>query len=462
VEQRGPAAHGFFDNTEGRGEMIKAPINLQDLRRRIYVKAKAEPSWRFWGLYVHVCKMETLRVAYAMAKNNKGAPGVDGVTFETIEAEGVESFLEHIRDDLARCTYRPLRARKVGIPKAGGKVRQLLIPTIRDRVVQGALKLILEPVFEADFQPGSFGYRPRKSPNDALQRVSKAILQRKTQVIDFDLRAYFDSIRHDVLLEKVAKRIDDNDVMRLLRMMLKASGKRGVPQGGVLSPLLSNVYLNQVDEMLERAKEVTRYGRWGALEYARFADDLVVLVDFHPRQWWLRRAVQKRLREEFSKLGVELNEEKSRVVDLSKRESFGFLGFKFRLGRSRAGRPMPLQEPQIKKRTALLRELKEVFRRSRSQPVQGVIATINPVLRGWVNYFGWGNASRCFRYVRLWVEQRIRRHLARACKRQGFGWKRWSSPWLYDTLGLFDEYRLKYKRCESGSSTIGLITPGAK
>ena len=141
---------------------------------------------------------------------------------------------------------------------------------------------------------------------------------------------------------------------------------------------------------------------------------------------------------------------------------FGFLGFKFRLGRSRAGKPMPLQEPQIKKRTALLRELKEVFRRSRSQPVQGVIATINPVLQGWVNYFAWGNASRCFRYVRLWVEHRIRRQLARACKRQGFGWKRWSTPWLYDTLGLLGEYQLKYKRCESGPSTIGLITPAAK
>ena len=442
--------------------MIKTPINLQELRRRIYGKAKAEPSWRFWGLYVHVCKMETLRAAYAMAKKKDGAPGVDGVTFEAIEAEGTECFLEQIRDDLVRRTYRPQLTRKVEIPKAGGKFRTLSIPTIRDRTVQGALKLVLEPIFEADFQAGSFGYRPKRSPKDALRRVSEAILLRKTHVIDLDLRAYFDNVRHSMLLEKVAKRVHDDDVMHLLRMMLKASGKRGVPQGGVISPLLSNVYLNEVDKMLERAKEVTRTGRWDAVEYARFADDLVVLVDYHPRHQWLRGAIAKRLREEFSKLGVEVNEEKTRVVDLVKGESFGFLGFQIRLGRTRAGKPMPLRLPQLKKRTALLRELKKIFRGFQSQPIQRVIEVINPILRGWVNYFAIGNASRCFQYVRNWVELRIRRHLARACKRRGFGWKRWSNRWLYATLGLYDEYHVKYNRRESGPSTRGPITLAMK
>ncbi len=152
--------------------MIKAPVDLQDLRRRIYVKAKAEPSWRFWGLYVHVCKMETLYEAYRLAKDNNGAPGIDGVTFEAIEALGVEQFVEQLRKELSERTYRPLRVRKVGIPKDGGnKVRVLSIPAIRDRVVQGALKLILEPIFEADFQPGSYGYRPKRSPHGAVQRV---------------------------------------------------------------------------------------------------------------------------------------------------------------------------------------------------------------------------------------------------------------------------------------------------
>jgi len=222
--------------------MIKAPITLQDLRRKIYVKAKAEPSWRFWGLYVHVSKVETLRTAYKMAKKNNGAPGTDGVSFAAIEANGVEGFLEEIHEELVNRTYIPMRVRKVGIPKARNKERMLSIPTIRDRVVQGALKLILEPIFEADFQPGSFGYRPKKSPHEAVDRVAHAITEWKTQVIDLDLRSYFDNVRHHIALEKVAQRVNDNEVMRLLKMIMKSSGKRGVPQGGVISPLISNIY----------------------------------------------------------------------------------------------------------------------------------------------------------------------------------------------------------------------------
>ena len=427
--------------------MIKAPINLQDLRRRIYVKAKAERSWRFWGLYVHVCKMETLREAYSMAKKNNGAPGIDGITFAAIEADGVEDFLKQIRDELASLTYRPMRVRRRSIPKEGSKkVRVLSIPTIRDRVVQGALKLILEPIFEADFQPGSYGYRPKKSPHDAVRRVSEAIVQGKTYVIDLDLRSYFDNVRHHIVLEKVVRRVKDDEVMRLLKMIMKASGKRGVPQGGVISPLLSNIYLNEVDKMLERAKEVTRYGKWTSVEYARYADDIVVLLDPHPRQRWLREAVEKRLREELAKLEVEVNEEKSRKVDLEKGGNFGFLGFQFRRIRSRSGRWMPLRTPQMGKRTALLRKLKSCFRSYRSQPVNRLIERINSILRGWVNYFSIGHSSRCFSFIRNWVEKKVRRHLARARMRRGFGWKRWSRRLLYETLGLFNEYRVKWTR----------------
>jgi RNA-directed DNA polymerase len=212
--------------------MTKAPITLQDLRRRLYVKAKAEPSWRFWGLYGHVCKYETLRAAYELAKHNDGAPGSDGVTFEAIEADGVDAFLDQLREELVQRRYRPLRPRKVGIPKEGGNVRQLSIPSIRDRVVQGALKLILEPIFEADFQSGSYGYRPRQSAHAAVQRVSEAILQGKTYVIDLDLKSYFDTVRHHIVLAKVASRVRDDAVLWLLRVMLKASGRQGVPQGG--------------------------------------------------------------------------------------------------------------------------------------------------------------------------------------------------------------------------------------
>ena len=212
--------------------MKKAPIKLRDLRRRIYVKAKAEPEWRFWGLFVHVCKLETLREAYALAKRNNGSPGIDGVTFEAIEASGVEGFLEQLREELVTGEYLPLRNRRHEIPKNGGKVRVLGIPAIRDRVVQGALKLIVEPIFEADFQAGSYGYRPRRSAHAAVQRVAGAIVNGKTRVIDVDLSSYFDNIRHHLLLEKVARRVNDEDVLRLLKKILKANGKKGVRRAG--------------------------------------------------------------------------------------------------------------------------------------------------------------------------------------------------------------------------------------
>jgi RNA-directed DNA polymerase len=427
--------------------MTNAPINLQDLRRRIYVKAKTEPTWRFWGLYVHVCKKETLQEAYEMAKSNDGAPGIDGVTFEAIEESGVESFLRQIQDELVNHMYQPMPVRKKEIPKDGGtKVRVLSIPAIRDRVVQGALKLILEPIFEADFQPGSYGYRPKRSAREAVLRVDKAVAQRKTRVIDLDLRAYFDSVRHDLLLEKVARRINDADVMRLLKLILKSTGRKGVPQGGVISPVLSNVYLNEVDKMLEKAIVTTQRGGYTQMQYARFADDLVILISSHPKQDWLVRAVEKRLREELAKLKVKINEEKTRMVNLSKGESFGFLGFEYRLVRSRKGKWRAHFVPKMKKRTALLRKLKAIFQRFVSQPVRRVIEEINPILRGWVTYFAIGHSTRCFSYIKQWVEKKIRRHLMRARGRKGFGWKRWSTKWLYDKLGIFNGYRVSWQR----------------
>jgi RNA-directed DNA polymerase len=423
--------------------MINAPINLQDLRRRIYVKAKAEPTWCFWGLYVHVCKMETLQEAYRMAKSNDGAPGIDGVTFDAIEESGVERFLRQIQDELVDETYQPMRVRKKEIPKDGGtKVRVLSIPAIRDRVVQGALKLILEPICEADFQSGSYGYRPKRAAQEAVLRVDKAIVEGKTRIIDVDLRAYFDSVQHYVLLEKVARRVQDAKVMRLLNLILKSTGKKGVPQGGVISPVLSNLYLNEVDRMLEKARTTTWRGRYTHVQYARFADDMVVLIDSHPRNNWLMKAVDKRLREELAKLKVEINEEKTRMVNLTKGGSFGFLGFEYRLIRSRQGKWRTQLVPKMKKRTALLRKLKPIFQRYRSQPVGRVIEEINPILRGWVNYFAVGHSSRCFSFIKLWVEKKVRRHLMRSRGQSGFGWKRWSTKWLHDKLGIFNDYRV--------------------
>ena len=424
--------------------MTKASISLQDLRRKIYLKAKSDKTWRFWGLYVHVCKMETLQTAYRDAKENNGAPGIDGVTFEDIEKAGVEAFLEQIRDELVSETYRPMRNRIKEIPKDKDNVRVLGIPAIRDRVAQGALKFILEPIFEADFQEGSYGYRPRRSAHAAVDRVAEAVVKNKTRVIDLDLRAYFDNVRHDILLKKVAERVNDDKVMRLLKLILKAGGKRGVPQGGVISPLLSNIYLNEVDKMLERAKEVTRRGRFTHIEYARFADDLVILVDGFRKWEWLSKAAYKRLVQEFEKLDVQMNQEKTRIVDLTRDETFSFLGFDYRQVRTRRGVWGVRVTPKTERRTGLLRKLKEVFRRHQSQPVDRVIYLINPILRGWVNYFRVGHSSECLGYIKDWVEKKIRRHLMRARKRHGFGWNRWSRVWFYETLGLFNDYGVRY------------------
>lgn len=421
--------------------------SLQDLKRKIYSKAKTEPQKRFWGLYVHVSKMETLREAYRMAKRNNGAPGVDGVSFEDIEARGVDEFLGEIRAELLERTYRPQRVRKVSIPKEGTKrTRQLSIPTIRDRVVQGALTQILEPIFEADFQPGSYGYRPKRTGHQALERVSKAINQGKTLVIDLDLKSYFDNVRHHLLFEKVAKRVDDDDIMHLLKLIVKATGKKGVPQGGVISPLLSNIYLTEVDCMLERAQEATQEGKYTRVEYARYADDLVILVHGYYGGRKLLEKVQKRLREELDKLQVAVNEEKTRVVDLRQGGTIGFLGFTFRRVKSRRGKWWALMTPQGKKRTALLRRLKEKFRGLRSQSVSTVIGAINPILRGWVAYFRVGNSAQTFSYIRHWTETKVRRHMMRGRKRRGFGWKRWSSEWIYRNLGLYNDYQIRWFR----------------
>ncbi len=423
--------------------MTKASNDLQDLRRRIYVKAKADTSWRFWGLYVHVCKLGTLREAYRMAKRNDGAPGIDGVTFEAIERSGAEEFLDRLRTELVSGQYRPMRNRMREIPKEGGKVRTLGIPSIRDRVVQGALKLILEPIFESDFQDGSYGYRPRRTAHQAVARVSEAILLGLTHVIDLDLKSYFDTVSHPIILRKVAQRVSDAQVMGLLKLILKAGGKRGVPQGGVISPLLSNLYLNEVDKVLERAREVTRRGQYVNVEYARFADDIVVLISHHPSCDGLAKAVPRRLREKLSDLEVQINEEKTRLVDLRRKESFSFVGFDFRRVKTRRGKWGVRVTPKIRARSRLLGRLRDVFRRYRSQPITKLIVKINPIVRGWVNYFRIGDSGRCFTYVRYWIEKKVRRAMMRARMRRGFGWNRWSSTWLYDRLGLFDDYRLR-------------------
>jgi RNA-directed DNA polymerase len=379
-----------------------------------------------------------------VSKQNKGAPGIDDVTFDAIEAEGSEEFLLKIQDELVTKTYYPSRNREKEIPKAGGKFRTLKIPCIRDRVVQGALKLILEPIFEADFQDGSYGYRPKRTAHEAVERVATAAIKGKSKIIDVDLKSYFDSVEHSILLGKIAKRVDDKDVMHLIKLILKSGGKCGLAQGGSISTLFSNIYLNEVDKMLEKAKETTCGDGYQHIEYSRWADDLIIAIDEHSRWNWLEKAVYKRLQEELIKLKVEINTEKTKTVDLRKGEPFGFLGFDFRRVKTKGGKWSILKTPKMKARTNLLRGLKEIFRRFRSQPIDRVIYLINPKLRGWTNYFRIGNSSRCFKYVKDWVEKKVRRSLMRSRKLQGFGWERWSKNVLYGKIGLFADYKVRY------------------
>lgn len=428
--------------------MIKTPINLQNLRRKIYVKAKAEKQWRFWGLYVHICKIETLKESYKLAKQNNGAPGIDGVTFKDVEASGLDKLLAEIQAELIDKSYCPMDSRKIKIPKADGKsFRELSIPSIRDRIVAGAVKLILEPIFEADFQEGSFGYRPKRQITEAITRVTTAIQRRNTKVIDVDISNFFGNVRHDIALEKIAQRVQDADILRLVKLILKSSGKFGLPQGNPLSPLISNLYLNGIDQMLEKGKLVTQTNGYKNFEYARFADDLIVLVNGKHQSAWLVPAIIKRLREELAKLGLTINEQKTKIVNFKDpKQSFHFLGFDYRYRKTRQGKDGILITPRRQARIKLQQKIKAAFKTKRGRPVKEVVEIINPILRGWVNYFRTGNSGRCFNVIKDWVQNKVRRHIFKAKQKDGFGWKRWSTEQLYQYTGLFNDYAIRYNR----------------
>lgn len=428
--------------------MTKTSIGVQDLQQRIGEKAKADPQHRFWGLYTHVWKLDILEAAYRLAQQNNGAPGVDGVTFAEIEAQGVQEFLQQLSDELRTKTYRPLPCRQVTIPKADGGERVLKIPAIRDRVVQGALRLVTEPIFEADFQDGSFGYRPLRTAHQALARVRNGLYAGLQTVLDLDLKSYVDTVRHDLLLAKLARRIQDDEVLWLSKVILKAGGKRGLPQGSVIGPLWANVFLTEIDLMLEKAQVVTQRQGYQNLRYTRFADDLVVLVDSHPRSARWVELVERRLREELTKLDLTVNEAKSRRVFVGAGETFDFLGYTFRwVQRNGKRKPMVLCRPQKKKRTRFLRELGQVMKRNLSLPVAQMIKeVVNPRVRGWVGYFRWGNPSADLSFVREQVELKVRRFASRQRpKRQGgCGWSTWSKQTIYGTWKLFNDYRVAW------------------
>lgn len=420
--------------------MIKGPISLQDLRREIYRKAKADSKHRFWGVFVHVTKVETLRAAYTQAKSNGGAPGIDGRTFSNIENLGVDSFLLDIQQELRANVYIPQKNRQVEIPKDNGKVRTLQIPCIRDRVVQGALKIILESIFEADFCQNSYGYRPKRSPHQALAEVRRSVLRRMPKVVDIDLSDYFNTMKHSVLLEKIARRVQDPDVLRLIKLILKSGGKIGVPQGGPFSPLAGNIYLNDLDWYFDGVRRDTKSGPYEYVNYHRFVDDIVITVSGHYTKYKWPKRVMQRIEEKFADLGVQLNTEKSKVVNLEHGESFGFLGFDFRRVRNKENTGhYILMTPKSKSRVSVKARIRSIIHGSGSMPLPVVIARLNAVVRGWVLYFRVGNSSKAFSDVRHYLEMKVRTLLSRRKLRRknGHGYYRWRREYLYDVLKLY-------------------------
>ena len=426
--------------------MTKPTISLQELRAKIGHRAKSAPAHRFWGMHVHLVKPDTLEAAYLEAKRNGGAPGNDGETFESIEVRGRGEFLAELAEELRTDAYRPRPYRRREIPKEGGKVRVISIPTVRDRVVQGALRLILEPIFEADFSDSSFGARPRRSAHQAIERVRAGLRQRRLWVVDVDLARYFDTIRHDRILAKVARRIVDGKVLAMVKQFLKSTGNRGVPQGSPLSPLLANLALNDLDHMLDRGN--------GFITYTRYLDDMVVLAPDSTRgRLWADRALE-RIRREAEAIGVSLNTEKTRIVTITDdRAVFAFLGFEFRwVPSKKTGWWYPCVTPRPKKVTSVLRKVKDTLRHGRHLPMQAAVAQVNLIVRGWVNYFRVGNSSQAFNKVKYHVERKVRRFAAKKSKRTGFGWKRWSSEIVYGSWGLFGDYRLLYASAKARGS----------
>lgn len=424
--------------------MLETPEKIRELQRKLYQKAKQEKEYRFYLLYDKVYRMDILSHACRLVKSNKGVGGVDGVTFEDIEEmEGRQQrYLADIADELKNKTYKAMPVRRVYIPKAGGSKRPLGIPTVKDRIVQMAVKIVIEPIFEADFQENSYGFRPKRDAHHAMNDVTNHLRYGKTQVIDADISKYFDSIPHDKLLKLIAKRIVDKNILKLIKMWLKApvveeeDGKKkykgndkGTPQGGVISPLLANIYLNVLDTIWKVKKVQERL----EARLIRYADDFVVLCKGNTER------ILKGIKMVLGDLRLSLHEGKTEVVD-ARKESFNFLGFTIQVKENPAtGKKFPLIIPSKKALKHIKTEIKNLTcRKNLALPKKVVVNKLNEVVRGWVNYFYYGNCSNDLLKLKGYLEERIRTYLRRKHKKsRAYGYKDYPQRYMYKILGLY-------------------------
>jgi len=403
---------------------------LVTLRQKLKQKAKEEKHFRFYSLYNHIIHPDTLMNAWKQVRDNRGSCGVDGVTIKEVEERegGVQSFLREIEQSLVDRSYKPDPVLRVYIEKANGKLRPLGIPTVRDRVIQTALLLILDPIFEADFKDCSYGFRPGRSAHDALKMIGKHLKEGYCAVYDADLKGYFDSIPHDKLIACVRMRVVDGSVLNLLRMWLKAPvsekpkgggqarikrTKKGTPQGGVISPLLANIYLHWFD----RAFHCTRGpAEWAKAKLVRYADDFVVLARYIGPE--LEQFIESKIERW---LGLEINREKTRIFDSrSQGETLDFLGYSFRFDRDLYGRRLRYWNlfPSSKSLQREQDRLKEMTNcRKCFKPLRELIKEVNDHLQGWTNYYQLGYPRKAFRTLNSFVRKRLTRHAQRRSQR---------------------------------------------
>lgn len=422
---------------------LQTPEAIGRLQKKLYLKAKTEPAFRFYLLYDKVHRPDILLHAYRLAKANGGAAGVDGVTFAQIEAAGRETWLQALEQELRERTYKPSAVRRVMIPKPGGGERPLGIPTIRDRVAQTAAKLVMEPIFEADFESCAYGYRPDRSAVDAVQEVKRALDQGYMDVVDADLSKYFDTIPHAQLLRSVARRVADAQMLRLIKSWLKtpvaerdengnqrmSGGKdatKGTPQGGVISPLLANIYMH-------RYLKAWRQQGKGAEFQARivnYADDFVILSRRQAAQAleWTRAVMRA--------IGLTLNEQKTCIRD-GRRESFNFLGYTFgHAWHKRLGYRYLTMQPAAKAVDRLKEKIRGLLHPGNTNTAAKVVARLNRLLRGWANYFSVGTRLMAYRAIDRCVYDQLRGFLRRRHKVSTQGHRRFGDVYLYGDLGV--------------------------